>query len=82
MQMKSVCSIVKECCSKASFNNPDFTDFPDFSADPVHGLQLGTSPTRAGGQDDVRLNKLPQTIVKRTKTNATNQTSMDTTKAC
>ena len=29
------------------------------SADPpdlVHGLQLGTSPTRAGGQDDVSSN--------------------------
>ena len=28
--------------------------------DVVHGLQLGTSPARAGGQDDVSLNKLPQ----------------------
>ena len=36
---------------------------PGDPADPpdlVHGLQLGTSPTRAGGQDDVSLNKLPQ----------------------
>ncbi len=28
--------------------------------DPVHGLPLGTSPTHAGGQDDMSLNKLPQ----------------------
>ena len=26
---------------------------PADPADPVHGLPLGTSPTRAGGQDDV-----------------------------
>ncbi len=30
----------------------DPADPPD-PADPVHGLPLGTSPTRAGGQDDV-----------------------------
>ena len=33
---------------------------PGDPADLVHGLQLGTSPTRAGGQDDVSLDKLPQ----------------------
>ena len=36
--------------------SPDPRDPPDL----VHGLQLGTSPTRAGDQDDVSLNKLPQ----------------------
>ena len=37
---------------------------PSDPSDPgemVHGLLLGTSPTRAGGQDDVSLEKLPQT---------------------
>ena len=32
------------------------------SPDPSHGLRHGTTPTRAGGQDDVSSNKLPQTI--------------------
>ena len=32
------------------------------AGDLVHGLQLGTSPTRAGGQDDVFTSKLPQII--------------------
>ena len=36
-------------------------DPPD-PGDLVHGLLLGTSPTRAGGQDDVSSNKLPQII--------------------
>ncbi len=33
----------------ASADPPDPAD----PGDLVHGLQLGTSPTRAGGQDDV-----------------------------
>ena len=65
-----------ECCSKTHFQvmaratfaektfvkrtkmipSPD----PGDEAEMVHGLQLGTSPTRAGGQDDVSLDKLPQ----------------------
>ena len=36
---------------------------PGDPPDLVHGLQLGTSPTRAGSQDDVSLNKLPQMMV-------------------
>ena len=38
---------------------------PGASADPgypSHGLRHGTTPTRAGGQDDVSSNKLPQNI--------------------
>ena len=38
------------CLKRAKMNpSPDPAD----PADPVHGLPLGTSPTRAGGQDDV-----------------------------
>ena len=47
-------------------DNPDYPDNPDNPGnplDPVYGLQLGTSPTRAGGQDEVSLNKLPQTMI-------------------
>ena len=36
----------------------DPPDLPD-PADPVHGLPLGTSPTRAGGQDDVSSKQTP-----------------------
>ena len=35
--------------------SPDPPDPPD----PVHGLPLGTSPTRAGGQDDVSSKQTP-----------------------
>ena len=44
------------CLKRAKMNPsadpPDPAD-PADPADPVHGLPLGTSPTRAGGQDDV-----------------------------
>ena len=40
--------------------HPDNPDNPHNPPDPVHRLQLGTSPTRAGGQDDASLNKHPQ----------------------
>ena len=42
--------------------SPDPADPADPANPPdlVHGLQLGSSPTRAGGQDDVSLDKLPQ----------------------
>ena len=40
---------------------PDLLDLPEVS----HLLQFGTSSTRAGCQDDVSSNKLPQTIVQR-----------------
>ena len=36
----------------------DPPDPPD-PGDPVHGLSLGTSPTRAGGQDDVSSKQTP-----------------------
>ena len=38
-------------CLKRAKMNPSAD--PGDPADPVHGLPLGTSPTRAGGQDDV-----------------------------
>ena len=41
--------------------DPGIPGDPGYPGDLVHGLQLGTSPTRAGGQDDVSSNKLPQT---------------------
>ncbi len=44
------------CLKRAKMNpSPDPTDpaDPPDPADPVHGLPIGTSPTRAGGQDDV-----------------------------
>ncbi len=38
------------CLKRAKMNpSPDPAD----PADPVHGLPLGTSPTRAGGQNDM-----------------------------
>ena len=39
--------------------DPDNPHNPDNPADPVHRLQLGTSPTRAGGQDDVSFSQTP-----------------------
>ncbi len=44
------------CLKREKMNpSPDPGDSADPAdpADPVHGLPLGTSPTRAGGQDDV-----------------------------
>ncbi len=44
------------CLKRAKMNpSPDPADpaDPPDPADPVHGLPPGTSPTRAGGQDDV-----------------------------
>ena len=40
--------------------DPSYPGNPGYPGDPVHRLQLGTSPTRARGQDDVSLNRLPQ----------------------
>ena len=39
---------------------PRIPRIPPDQPEMVHRLQLGTSPTRAGGQDDVSLDKLPQ----------------------
>ena len=41
-----------------SADPPDPPD-PVDPGDPVHGLPLGTSPTRAGGQDDVSSKQTP-----------------------
>ena len=41
--------------------DPDYPDYPVYPVDPVPEPALGPSlTTRAGGQDDVSLNKLPQ----------------------
>ena len=45
------CSFSLLLCLKRAKMNPSLD--PSDPGDLVHGLQLGTSPTRAGGQDDV-----------------------------
>ena len=40
-------------------SSPDLTDLPEVS----HLLRFGTSSTRAGGQDDVSCNQLPQILI-------------------
>ena len=52
------------CRQKKAFAipSPDPAD-PGDPPDLVHGLQLGTSPTRAGGLDFVVFYKLPQIVI-------------------
>ena len=50
-----------KCFSMIWNSSPDLPDLPSVP-EGSHLLQFGTSSTRAGGQDDVSSNQLPQTI--------------------
>ena len=60
-EVRATCAVKTDVKRAKMVPSPDPPDPPD-PGYLVHGLRLGTSPTRAGGQDDVSLDKLPQTI--------------------
>ena len=64
--VQCLCKITKQhnskCVSMIWNSSPDLPDLPAVPAVPEvsHLLPFGTSSTRAGGQDDVSSNQLPQ----------------------